>query len=149
VVAFLGRLSPATLQARYLGGVPSLVGQRAARETQRLLDSDGSRHVVLLADDGEDAEDANIHGIGEFVIETSGAGAVLALLVEDRFQGQGIGHALLGRLEQLARERGITQFSGEVAYGNERVLRLLRSSGGPLRLQPEYGALHFTLGLAS
>jgi GNAT superfamily N-acetyltransferase len=144
VRAFLGRLSASTLKARYLGGLPTLTGSLADHESQRLLDSDQSVHVVVLAD-----EAADIRGIGEFVIDTSGRGADLALVVEDEFQHQGIGEALLRRLEQLALERGVTHFTGDVGYGNERVLRLLRRAGRPLRLQAEYGAIHFRLGLAS
>jgi ribosomal protein S18 acetylase RimI-like enzyme len=144
VRAFLNRLSTETLRARYLGPVTNVVGPWADRETQRLLNIDQVHRVVVLAEAA-----AGIRGIGEFTIDASGHSADLALTVEDTFQGVGIGQALLRHLERLAQERGVLQFTGHVAYGNDRVVRLLRRAGRPLRFQIEYGALHFTLGLAS
>src|ERR1700681_3752535 len=87
--AFLERLSPRTVQARYLSAWTRLTGPSADRETQRLLDGDEARHVVLGAVDGD-----AIRGVGEFVVgETAGA-AELAMVVEDAFQGRGIGRLL-------------------------------------------------------
>jgi ribosomal protein S18 acetylase RimI-like enzyme len=144
VIAFLSRLSRETLRARYLSAMTNGVGPWAHRETQRLLNPDQLRHVVVLAEVA-----ADIRGIGEFTIDASGHSADFAMTVEDTFQGLGIGQALFRHLECLAQERGVSQFTGHVAHGNGRVVSLLRRAGRPLRLQMEYGALHFTLGLAS
>ncbi len=144
VRAFLSRLSRDTIRARYLGAVGNVLGPWAERETQRLLNPDQLQHVVVLAETA-----ADIRGIGEFSIDASGHSADLALTVEDTFQGHGIGQELFRHLERLARERGVSQFTGHVAYGNDRVVSLLRKGGRPLRLQMEYGALQFTLGLAT
>src|SRR5690242_3661454 len=95
--AFLERLSPATLHARYLNAWPRLSSDAAEREARRLLDGDPDSHVVVVAEDG-----SNIRGVGEFVAETDTATAELAMVVEDAYQDRGIGRMLYQRLEQLA-----------------------------------------------
>jgi GNAT superfamily N-acetyltransferase len=144
VRAFLSRLSARTLQARYLSPIPSLSGEPAEREAQRLLDGDQRRHVLVMTDSL-----ASIRGIGEFFVDDSGASAELALVVEDGFQNRGLGQLLYARLEQLARAFGIAQFTGHVGYGNMTVLGMLRNSGRPVRVDMEYGAVQFRLALAA
>ena len=139
---FLARLSPNTVQARYMSAWMSVAGPAADQETQRLLDRDESRHVVLVAPDGPE-----IRGVGEFVVDEASDAAELALVVEDAFQRRGIGQRLFRGLEQLARERGICAFTGDVRYGNQRVERLLQRTGWPLRVQPGFGAVRFRLRL--
>jgi GNAT superfamily N-acetyltransferase len=143
VLAFLNRLSSSTVQARYMSSWNHLAGPLADQETKRLLDSDRSRHVVLLAVDGTE-----IRGVGEFVVEGASHAAELAMVVEDAFQQRGIGRRLLRRLEHIARQRGICAFTGDVRYGNDRVHRLLRGTGWPLRAQLGYGGVRFTLNLS-
>jgi GNAT superfamily N-acetyltransferase len=144
VRAFLTRLSPSTVKARYMSAWSSLAGPAGDREAQRLLHRDESRHVVLVAVDG-----GQIRGVGEFVAEPTSqeAQAELALVVEDAYQGRGIGRLLLRCLEDMARERGIRAFTGDVGYTNRRVHGLLQASGWPVDLQPAFGVLRFRLRL--
>jgi GNAT superfamily N-acetyltransferase len=142
---FLERLSSRTIQARYLVAASSLAGPLADRETQRLLDRDLARHVVVVA---VEPEVEAIRGIGEFVANDGMPFAEVGLVVEDAFQHRGIGRALYRRLESLARQRGIQAFTGDVHQGNARVQQLLRTIGRPLRLQPGYASSRFVLGLA-
>jgi GNAT superfamily N-acetyltransferase len=117
--AFLQRLSPGTLRARYLSPLDRLPEPCAGRELDRLLDRHGGKHAVVLAVDG-----AAVRGIGEYLQERTG-GAELALLVEDDFQGRSVGRALLCTLQQLAREHGIGACAGDVSCANRRALLLL------------------------
>ena len=73
--------------------------------------------------------------------------AELALVVEDAFQRCGIGRSLLRQLERLARKRGIRAFTGDMAYGNARMLALLRGTGRGFQTQLGYGSLRFQLPL--
>ena len=141
VRAFLGRLSPRTVQARYLGPCLPLDGARADLEVTRLLDSKDFERTVVVAVDG-----AEVRGVGEFVVEDAER-AELGVLVEDAFQGRGIGKRLLRLLERLAIQRGLRAFTGDVAYGNSRGLALLRATGRPLKSRPDYGSVRFTLRL--
>src|SRR6266487_3052017 len=128
VHAFLARLSARTVQSRYLGPLKTLEGSLGNREAQRLLDGNQRRHVVVVTD-----ASARIRGIGEFFVDDSGVSAELALVVEDRFQGRGLGELLYSRLQQLARELGIAQFTGDVSYGNRVVTNMLRRTRRRLR----------------
>jgi ribosomal protein S18 acetylase RimI-like enzyme len=98
--------------------------------------------VVLVA-----ADDTGIHGIGEFVAEPGGRSAELALVVEDAFQSRGMGPRLYRQLEEHARSRRISAFTGDMQYTNARAQRLLRRSGTLLSLQPGGGSLRFHLAV--
>jgi GNAT superfamily N-acetyltransferase len=95
--------------------------------------------VVVLAVDG-----GAVRGIGEF-IEERADGAELALVVEDEFQGRSVGAALFRTLRQLALERGIRAFTGDVSYANRRALRLLHGTGRKVETDVGYGSLRFRL----
>ena len=139
--AFLQRLSPATLRARYLSPLGTLPAPWAERELDRLLDRHGGKHLVVLAVDG-----AVVRGVGEYMEEPVGR-AELALVVEDDFQGRSVGRALLRTLQQLALERGIRAFTGDVSHANRRALLLLRGTGRGVRVDSGYGSLRFRLML--
>jgi ribosomal protein S18 acetylase RimI-like enzyme len=143
VLRFLERLSPATVQSRYLSAWSTFSSAAAEREVRRLLDRDPDRHVVIVATDGDE-----IRGVGEFVVEQPGR-AEVALMVEDAFQHRGIGRSLLRRLRELARRRGISAFTADVAGSNFRMQDLLRRSGIPLHAHFGSGQLRFTLWLDS
>ena len=143
VRAFLSRLSPRTIQARYLSSAVPLDEERADLELRRLFDNPAPERTVVLAMFGPE-----VRGIGEFTVEGDDQ-AELGLLVEDAFQGRGIGKGLLRALQRLAAQRGIEAFTGDVGHTNSRMLRLLRATGRKLRTQPDYGSLRFTLRLRS
>jgi GNAT superfamily N-acetyltransferase len=90
----------------------------------------GATLVVLLG--------GQIVGIGNVFPDqprsTAAGGAArerceIALLVEDAFQGRGIGSVLLDRLVDLARELGFTEGVAYVQLSNERMRAMLRSRG--------------------
>ncbi len=139
VRAFLNRLSPSTVRARYLSAPTSLAGAAGDPELKRLVDRNTAEHVVVLAVEG-----TQIRGIGEFIAERMQR-AELALVVEDACQGRGVGRSLFRRLEQLALEHGIQAFTGDMASGNAGALALLRGTGRRLQTQLSYGSVHFRL----
>jgi GNAT superfamily N-acetyltransferase len=141
--AFLDRLSPDTVKARYLSPLGSLKGLLGDREVVRLLERSTAERVVLLAMDGSE-----VRAIGEFVRDGDGQ-AELAVVVEDDFQSRGIGGSLLRDLEQRALDEGILTFTGDVAYGNWRMNALLRRPGRKLQFQPTAGSIRFSLPLAA
>ena len=135
---FLGRLSPGTVRARYLQS-RNLAGPSGERELCRLLAGNEGKHAVLLALDG-----AEIRGIGE-LFSLPLQRADLGLVVEDAFQGRGIGRVLLQTLIQLALKQGIRALTGDMAYGNVRAVALLQGTGRQLQLQVGGGGVQFAL----
>ena len=65
--------------------------------------------------------------------------AEVAFLVEDDFQGRGVGSHLLQHLTVYARLRGIDEFEAFVLADNRAMLRLFRNSGYKLTRQLEEG----------
>ncbi len=65
--------------------------------------------------------------------------AEVAFLVEDAYQGRGIGAYLLQHLTVYARLKGITEFEAFVLADNRAMLRLFRDSGYRLTRQLEEG----------
>ncbi len=103
-------------QAEYLARVDycsrmALVATLGAGESERVV---GLASYALLPAEGE--------GIAE-----------AAIVVEDEFQGLGLGAHLLKRLAAFARECGIRTFVGTVHYENEHLLDWLEEIG----LRPE------------
>lgn len=71
--------------------------------------------------------DDTIHGVGRYEAQTRRS-AEVAFVVEDAFQGLGIGPLLLDRLVEHARECGFTRFSAVALCENSQMLSLFRES---------------------
>jgi acetyltransferase len=54
-----------------------------------------------------------------------------AVVVEDEYQGRGLGKLLLRRLVNYARAKGIYKLRGNMQVGNNRMLDLVKNSGLP------------------
>ena len=61
--------------------------------------------------------------------------AEIAFVVADEWQSRGIGTALLRRLTEVARARGLSGFSANVLGANRRMLGIFHASG--LRVHSE------------
>lgn len=136
------RLSSASLYARYLR-----YSRPGCRELRRLCRMDQRRGRVLVAtidDPGETIVGLAYYVIAEGIIPLT---AEPALLVEDRFQGRGLGKHLFRFLTEQAQQQGITAFEGIVYGGNETVIQVLRRSGLPLDLHFAYGMREVRINL--
>ncbi|GAA0971702.1 bifunctional GNAT family N-acetyltransferase/acetate--CoA ligase family protein [Acrocarpospora macrocephala] len=68
-------------------------------------------------------------GVGEYIPTTKRAVADMAILLDDRVQGQGLGTILLEHLADHAARHGIRELVGEVLAENSAMLRVLRDIG--------------------
>jgi GNAT superfamily N-acetyltransferase len=75
------------------------------------------------------------------------ATAEIAIAVIDRWQGNGVGRALLKRLSALAQARGISRFSGLIQADNRRMVNLLSSLGTVVSRRAESGTLELVVDL--
>jgi RimJ/RimL family protein N-acetyltransferase len=128
------RCSDRSIELRFLGHLGELPDRKAARLARP---EDGDR-LALAAIDPERPDE--IVAVVRFEREAGGETAEYAGLVEDRWQGQGLGQALTDLLIEAARDRGIRRLRALVMPGNERMLRLLRGLGLPVRAGREEGA---------
>ena len=96
-----------------------------AKQAKYFADIDSVDHFALVAlAPGETDE---IIAVVRFVRTPASNRAEYAAIVEDRWQGRGLGIVLTQHLIDAARDRGVEHFYALVMPGNERMLRLLRS----------------------
>ena len=73
--------------------------------------------------------------------------AEFAILVNDRFQHQGLGTILLEKLLELGREEGLHRMTAEILFENRAMQRLSKKFGFRLRRDAEEGVVHADLDL--
>jgi GNAT superfamily N-acetyltransferase len=116
--AHLLRLHPDDLRHRFMGAMPRRLIDRYVRAL------DWQRAVLVGCFIGRSLRGVcELHPIG-------GNRAEIAISVERRFQGRGIGQALLGRTLVLARNRGLTALELRCMIDNQRIRRLVGKFNG-------------------
>jgi acetyltransferase len=73
--------------------------------------------------------------------------AEFAILVNDRFQGQGLGTILLGKILEIGREEGLRRITAEILLENRAMQRLSKRFGFHLRRDLEEGVVKADLDL--
>ena len=108
------RLSPRTVYLRFFAPI-----QRPSEKTLRFLagvDHDG-REALAAVVDGE------IIGVARYDRDKDDpTRAEVAVVVQDDWQGHGVGHVLLNELSRTARRHGVVMFTASVLGENRRVL---------------------------
>ena len=100
------------------------------KEIAFFTDVDFVKHVALIAV-VEEGDRSVIGGGGRYVVLEPGK-AEIAFAVVDRYQGQGIGTALMRHLTGLARESGLKELVAEVLTDNVPMLKVFERSGLPM-----------------
>ncbi|MEO3827580.1 GNAT family N-acetyltransferase [Actinomadura sp. B10D3] len=90
---------------------------------------DRSRGLTLVAE----GPDGSLLALAHLIHVVDPGVAELALLVEDAWQGRGLGRWLAGLLLALARDRGLVEVRATALSENARMRRLLTSLGGRTR----------------
>lgn len=135
----VGRSSERSIELRFFGPVQEL----SEEEARRFAEVDGKDRFALVALDPED----EIVAVVRYEREGDTDGAEYAVLVEDRFQGRGLGSGLTRCLIEGAKERGIKRLHALVLRENGRMLRLLQSLGLTERKRWENGLEHIEIDL--
>jgi RimJ/RimL family protein N-acetyltransferase len=111
------RLSPASIASYFFLPVPQL--PHWAARLAEVAQADGVEHGALVALLGEE-----IVGVARSDRITPEE-AEFGLLIEDGWQGRGLGKRMLGMLIQDARRQGIRTFRAYIQGENRRALRLV------------------------
>jgi acyl-CoA synthetase (NDP forming)/GNAT superfamily N-acetyltransferase len=111
VSALYTRASPRSRYLRFFSA-----GISVDREVQRLV-TPGNDHVALVAE-----HDGLAVGVASYEI-LSATRAEIAILVDDAWQGDGIGSLLIEHLAAVARRAGIQELVGDVLATNVPMLR--------------------------
>ncbi|MDI3340842.1 MAG: GNAT family N-acetyltransferase [Sphaerobacter sp.] len=124
---FHRRLSERSIYLRFFGVVPELSDERARYFTH----VDGHDRFAFIALDPDEPDE--IIGVVRFDREAGTNTGEYAVIVEDRWQGRGVGFALTRLLIAAARRRGYRSMYALVLPENVRMINLLRDLGLPVR----------------
>lgn len=123
----VGRSSDRSIELRFFGPMKEL----SETQARRFAEVDGEDRFALVGLDPEDPEE--IVAVVRYEREGGADSAEYAALVEDRFQGRGLGITLTHRLVDAARKRGIRRLHALVMGENARMLRMLKYLGLPAK----------------
>lgn len=128
------RLSEETIYRRFHAPIKRL----SLKLRRYLVEVDHVDHDALVAvAGGEVIAVARYHRCAD-----DRAAAEVAVLVEDAWQGRGLGVRMLRELASLARDRGIRLLTGDVQADNLRMLELVQSLLGPAALDTRGAVVH-------
>jgi acyl-CoA synthetase (NDP forming)/GNAT superfamily N-acetyltransferase len=141
IVALHARFSDRTRYLRYFSPYPRI----PARDLARFVTVDHRDREALVMATGED-----LIAVGRYErLGPAATDAEVAFVVEDAFQGRGIGSLLLEHLAEAARAAGITRFVAEVLPENRAMLNVFHDAGYHVSREWADGVVHLTFPIAA
>ena len=141
VMAFHDRCSETTQYLRFFAAKPHLQHHEAAY----LCAVDQHERGAVVVTSLDDARE--VHGIGSWDRVTEDV-AEVAFVLEDSYQGRGIGRELVSDVLTKAHEAGYRTAIGDYLSANRRMRALLKRIGYPYADRPaDCGVVAFTLDL--
>ena len=140
---FLGRCSERTIYLRFFGSLNEFTEEKA----QYFAQVDGTDHFAFVAIDPDDQDE--IIAIVRYDREPGEERVEYAAIVEDSWQGQGIGIGLTRRLLDVAWDNGVRAFYAMVMGKNRRMLELLRHLDLPEQEHDEEGIKYVEVELSA
>jgi len=120
-------LSEESIYFRFLTPLKSL--QRQTLQDFYNVDQASDISVVAVVKSGEKGETEKIIGAGRYLLNRSTNEAEFALLVQDEYQGKGIGTYLLNHLMRIAKSKGVEAFIAFVHPQNQPMIRFIHKTG--------------------
>ncbi|GAA1396200.1 GNAT family N-acetyltransferase [Catellatospora coxensis] len=140
VVAMHSRFSERTRYLRYFSPYPRI----PARDLHRFVNVDHTdREAFVVAAGDRLVAVGRYERLGEQAVD-----AEVAFVVEDAYQGRGVGSVLLEHLAAAAAEAGITRFVAEVLPENGAMLRVFTDAGYEVTRRYADGVVTLTFPVA-
>ncbi len=143
LVRLFSRLSPQTVYLRFHRAVDRLTQE----EARRFSDLDYEDAFALVATVGN-GTDERIIAVGRYARLPRRDAAEVGFLVEDAYQGKGIGTHLLEQLATIAREKGILSFKATLIAENQEMLKVLQQAGFKVESRHDDGFLTVAVDIA-
>ena len=137
------RCSERTIYLRFFGSLEKLSDQQA----KYFASTDGVDHLGLVALDPQDQNE--IIAVARYARQPGSERAEYAALVEDRWQGHGVGAELTRQLIEKARDNGVSSLYALVKGKNKSMLSVLRHLDLPEQERVEEGEKLVEVRLAS
>jgi acetyltransferase len=137
LTALYERLSPQTAYQRFftvMRRLPPNWGHILAN-----VDYDRRMAIVALGPDG------TLIGVARYIYDDPSHEAEIAIVIEDPWQGRGLGKLLLDELVAYAEAKGIRRFRAYVLADNVRMLKLLRRGTRIVERRLDAGVLSLLL----
>lgn len=126
------RLSEETVYKRFCG----IIKYMPHRDIQRFCNVDCVRDLALVAIVKQNEIDRAV-GFGSCNLKPRTGFAEAAVVVDDAYQGRGIGKLLMRKLTELAKARNIKGFTAYTVGYNSPMLGVFRHTGHPVEAIPE------------
>jgi acetyltransferase len=120
--AFVRNLSPEARYFRFMNTLQELSQEMLVRLTQ--IDYFNEMALIAVKPGGDIEEQI---GVARYTTSLDLRSCEFALVVSDGWQGHGIGHQLMQKLIEVARDRGLERMQGQVLANNARMLNLMHS----------------------
>lgn len=143
MLALFRRFSPRTVYLRF----HQVLKEMSRVDVRRFTTVDYDDSFALVATVTADGEE-RIIAVGRYARLPRSDTAEIAFVVEDPYQGRGLGTHLLHQLAVIARERGINVFEAEVLAENQHMLGVLKDSGYHMVQELESGVCRAILDIA-
>ncbi len=143
LLAFFNRLSPETRYLRFHYTKCEL----SENELECFCDVDYNNTLAIVAKVLRE-QFKDIIAIGRYYRLPNKHSAEVAFVIEDGYQGRGIGTRLVEWLANIARDNGITTFEADVLAENEEMMAVFRDYGFHIMSELEAGVYHVTFPIA-
>jgi GNAT superfamily N-acetyltransferase len=137
---FHSRLSHESIVLRFFGPHPRL----SDPEVERFTHVDGVDRVALVA-----VLASEIVAVARYDRPTGAEEAEVAFVVDDAYQGRGLGTILLQHLAETARAHGIRRLSADTLSENFRMLHVFRDAGFPRTFTRDSEVMHVVMDISS
>jgi len=138
------RFSDETNYSRYFHSLRSMPHSRM----QEYVNVDWSKDMSIVGLTGEEGK-GRIIAEGRYLRIPGSGDAELAFIVDEAYQGYGIGTFLYRLLTRLAKERGIEGFVADVLFTNLGMMKVFQKGDYPVHAQLGGGVYHLRIPLES
>jgi acyl-CoA hydrolase/GNAT superfamily N-acetyltransferase len=118
------------------------------RDILRLLEVDYTKNIAVVIETEPDDEESQLIGVGRYHTDPATNYAETAFLIQDDWQGHGLGTALMHHVIDIARENGVTGFTAEVLGENRAMRHVFHKSGLEIQSQLNGGVYSLTMDLS-
>jgi GNAT superfamily N-acetyltransferase len=134
------RFSDMAVYYRYFGHITAMPHTK----TQEYVNVDWN-HTMSIVGLVDEAGHGRVIAEARFIKEPRGTNAEVVFVVDEKYQGLGIGTYLYNLLVRLAKERGVQGFTADVLFSNIGMMKVFKKGELPVKATLENGVYQLTI----